>query len=117
MEAEISFSTTLRLILRSSHNPFLGPRPALQIPLSLHRIHEILRRPNLSVCFILEDEIMREIREPEDEEESGEVERAILLAESVEKKIARKKLEQFTYFMAAIISSFRITFMAIVIVY
>ncbi|KAL1564256.1 beta-carotene 3-hydroxylase [Salvia divinorum] len=77
MAAEISFSTTPQSILSSRHNAFLGPRPALQIPPSLHKIHGILRRLNLTVCFVLEDEKLRGTREPEDEEESGEVERAI----------------------------------------
>ncbi|KAG6426535.1 hypothetical protein SASPL_110760 [Salvia splendens] len=112
MAAGISFSTTPRPILRSRHSP----RPALQIPPPLHRIHGILRRPNLTVCFVLEDEKLREIRELEDE--SGGVERAILLAESVAEKVAeklaRKKSERFTYLMAAVMSSFGITSMAIV---
>ncbi|KAG6429489.1 hypothetical protein SASPL_107540 [Salvia splendens] len=115
MAAGISFSATSRPILRSRHSPFLGPRPALQIPPSLHRIHGIFRRPNLTVCFVLEDEKLRGSLEPEDE--SGGVEMAILLAESVAEKVAEKKSERFTYLMAAVMSSFGITSMAIVAVY
>ena len=78
-----------------------------------------MRRPNLTLCFVLEDEKLRGIREAEDE--SGGVERAILLAESVAEKVAekvaRKKSERFTYLMAAVMSSFGITSMAIVAVY
>lgn len=62
---------------------------------------------------------MRGTREPEDE--SGGVERAILLAETVADKVAdklaRKKSERFTYLMAAVMSSLGITSMAIVAVY
>ncbi|KAL1550723.1 Phospholipase A2 crotoxin acid subunit CA [Salvia divinorum] len=122
MAAGISFSTTPGPILRSRHSPFLGPRPTLQIPPSLHRIHGSLRRPSLTVCFVLEDEKLRGVREPEDEEEeSGGVKRAILLAESVAEKVAakvaRKKSERFTYLMAAVMSSFGITSMAVAAVY
>lgn len=73
---------------------------------------------------MLEDEKLRAIQEPEEEraeEESGGVGRAISLAESVAEKVAekvaRKKSKRFTYLVAAVMSSFGITSMAIMAVY
>lgn len=57
----------------------------------------------------------------ESEKESNEVGRAISLAESVAEKVAekmaRKKSERFTYLVAAVMSSFGITSMAVMAVY
>ncbi|XP_047973138.1 beta-carotene hydroxylase 2, chloroplastic-like [Salvia hispanica] len=118
MAARISVAAAPRATLR--HGPFLGPKPK---PIaSLHWISRSersrRRRPNLTVCFVLEDEKLRAIDEPEAEEEaSGGVGRAISLAEKVAEKMARKKSERFTYLVAAVMSSFGITSMAVMAVY
>lgn len=77
----------------------------------------------MTVCFVLEDEKLRGIQESEEEteEESGGVGRAISLAESVAEKVAekmaRKKSERLSYLVAAVMSSFGVTSMAIMAVY
>lgn len=125
MAAGISVATTPGAVLRA---PFLGPKPAaraLRFSPSLHRVEAILRlgrrSPNLTVCFVLGDEKLSGIQESEEEEESGGVERAISLAESVAEKVAekmaRKKSERFSYLVAAVMSSFGVTSMAIMAVY
>lgn len=71
------------------------------------------------MCFVLEDEKVMSIEESE--EESNGVGRALSLAESVAEKVAekmaRKKSERFTYLVAAVMSSFGITSMAVMAVY
>ncbi|KAG6422564.1 hypothetical protein SASPL_119141 [Salvia splendens] len=119
MAARISFATAPRATLR--HAPFLGPKPAAIASLHWISRSERRRRPNLTVCFVLEDEKLRAINGPEAEEASGGVGRAISLAESVAEKVAekmaRKKSERFTYLVAAVMSSFGITSMAVMAVY
>ncbi|KAH6809669.1 beta-hydroxylase 1 [Perilla frutescens var. frutescens] len=102
-------------ILHLKHSPFLGPKPT-----QLKRFHGVLRSgrrmPNLTVCFVLKDEKLTER-----EEESNGVERAITLAESVAEKVAekmaRKRSERLSYLVAAVMSSFGITSMAVMAVY
>ncbi|KAH6770904.1 beta-hydroxylase 1 [Perilla frutescens var. hirtella] len=102
-------------ILHLKHSPFLGPKPT-----QLQRFHGVLRSgrrmPNLTVCFVLKDEKLTER-----EEESNGVERAISLAESVAEKVAekmaRKRSERLSYLVAAVMSSFGITSMAVMAVY
>ncbi|KAL1565539.1 Phospholipase A2 crotoxin acid subunit CA [Salvia divinorum] len=118
MAARISVATAPRA-------PFLGPKPgaALRTIASVRWISrpERRKRPNLTVCFVLEDEKLRAVNEPEAEEDGGGVGRAISLAESVAErvaqKMARKKSERFTYLVAAVMSSFGITSMAVMAVY
>lgn len=129
MAAGISVATAPGTVLRSSYSPFLGPKPvarALRISPSLQSVGGILRlgrrrSPNLTVCFVLEDEKLRGIQESEEGEASGGVGRAISLAESVAEKVAekmaRKKSERLSYLVAAVMSSFGVTSMAIMAVY
>lgn len=124
MAAGISSSTSPGAILHLKHSPFLGPRPASLVTVTrTHNLQRVLRsgrrRPNLTVCFVLEDEKVMSIEESE--EESNGVGRALSLAESVAEKVAekmaRKKSERFTYLVAAVMSSFGITSMAVMAVY
>ncbi|CAA0826401.1 Beta-carotene 3-hydroxylase 1- chloroplastic [Striga hermonthica] len=69
------------------------------------------RGPNLTVCFVLETE-----KSAHSEEEGGGAIEASA-ASAVAEKMARKKSERFTYLVAAVMSSFGITSMAVMAVY
>ncbi|XP_027159383.1 beta-carotene hydroxylase 2, chloroplastic-like isoform X1 [Coffea eugenioides] len=77
------------------------------------------RKPRLTVCFVLEDEELK-AQLVTSEEEAREREKAtakwISDARTAE-KLARKRSERFTYLVAAVMSSFGITSMAVLAVY
>lgn len=68
---------------------------------------------------MLEDEKLTQLGSVDLEEESGEESngKAISVAVSVAEKVARKKSERFAYLVAAVMSSFGITSMAVMAVY
>ncbi|CAA2962052.1 beta-carotene hydroxylase 2, chloroplastic-like [Olea europaea subsp. europaea] len=101
------------------HSPFLGPKPTKFFSPSIHSFDQILRskkRNNLTVCFVLEDKKFDAIRELERNPTVEEIERGLSAARLAE-KLAKKKSERFTYLVAAVMSSFGITSMAIMAVY
>lgn len=114
--ARISFSSTSRTIY-FRHSPFLGPkptsttRPVYPVSPNLGPILKSRRKPSFTVCFVLEDEKLKNefVIEKKIEEKIS----ATRLAE----KLARKKSERFTYLVAAVLSSFGITSMAVMAVY
>lgn len=77
----------------------------------------------LSVCFAVEENESPVAAAEEAEESSRELERKIIESFTVaggnraEERMARKKTERFTYLVAAVMSSFGITSMAVFAVY
>ncbi|XP_027103698.1 beta-carotene hydroxylase 2, chloroplastic isoform X1 [Coffea arabica] len=77
------------------------------------------RKPRLTVCFVLEDEELK-AQLVTSEEEAREREKAMAKRISdarTAEKLARKRSERFTYLVAAVMSSFGITSMAVLAVY
>lgn len=122
--ARISFSPTSRTIY-FRHSPFLGPKPISTTPYVPHispfspNLDSILRsrrKPSFTVCFVLQDEKLK----PQFEVEAEDIEKKIeeqISASRLAEKLARKKSERFTYLVAAVMSSFGITSMAVMAVY
>lgn len=119
MAAGIYIATPSRTVVHFKHSPLLGPKPsslaapALRLSHSLGKFPGISRKkPNLTVCFVLEDEKLRRLGE-----ESGEESSRKEIATAVAEKVARKRSERFTYLIAAVMSSFGITSMSVMAVY
>ncbi|XP_049369546.1 beta-carotene hydroxylase 2, chloroplastic isoform X2 [Solanum verrucosum] len=122
--ARISASSTSGTIF-FRHTPFLGPKPTSTTshvsPISpfspnLGPILRSRRKPSFTVCFVLEDEKLK----PQFEDEAEDFEKKIeeqISATRLSEKLARKKSERFTYLVAAVMSSFGITSMAVMAVY
>ncbi|KAL3652408.1 Phospholipase A2 crotoxin acid subunit CA [Castilleja foliolosa] len=124
MAAGISFAAT-RTIVHLRYGPFLGPKPnsaassppALRVSGFIRKCHGIsrpmTRKPNLTVCFLPESEKLTRLGEKSGEEGA----RAEITAARLAEKVARRKSERSTYLVAAVISTFGITFMAVMAVY
>nr|ATL77042.1 beta-carotene hydroxylase [Phellodendron amurense] len=101
----------------SSSSPLLTTKPtSLFAPLSTHSYSNGKNRRKMTsftVCFVLEDKKQSTQIENFTEESSLQISTAARVAE----KLARKKNERFTYLVAAVMSSFGITSMAIMAVY
>ncbi|XP_049412075.1 beta-carotene hydroxylase 2, chloroplastic isoform X2 [Solanum stenotomum] len=122
--ARISASSTSGTIY-FRHTPFLGPKPTSTTshvsPISpfspnLGPILRSRRKPSFTVCFVLEDEKLK----PQFEDEAEGFEKKIeeqISATRLAEKLSRKKSERFTYLVAAVMSSFGITSMAVMAVY
>ncbi|KAL0452466.1 UNVERIFIED_CONTAM: Beta-carotene hydroxylase 2, chloroplastic [Sesamum latifolium] len=130
MAAGIYIATPSRTVVHLKHSPLLGPKPispALRLSHSLQKFHGILglkrKKPNLTVCFVLEDEKLTPLGSRDLGEESGEessrkeIATAVAVAAGVAEKVARKRSERFTYLVAAVMSSFGITSMSVMAVY
>ncbi|CAA2991770.1 beta-carotene hydroxylase 2, chloroplastic-like [Olea europaea subsp. europaea] len=119
MAAGISVAgCSLRTIL-FKHNPILGPKPTKLFSPSIQNLDKILSckwKNNLTVCFVLEDEKLESSGELERNPTAEEIERELSAARLAE-KFAKKKSERFTYLVAAVMSSFGITSMAVIAVY
>ncbi|MCE0480756.1 Phospholipase A2 crotoxin acid subunit CA [Datura stramonium] len=119
--ARISFSSTSRTIY-FHHSPFLGPKPTSTTPTVFPispnggAILRCRRKPSFTVCFVLEDEKLKTQFEGGAEDIENKIEEQISATRLAE-KLARKKSERFTYLVAAIMSSFGITSMAVMAVY
>ncbi|KAK4487231.1 hypothetical protein RD792_006551 [Penstemon davidsonii] len=119
-------TTTSRTTVHFNHNPFLIPKPTssisstLLLSPSVKKFHGVLRyrrkKPNLTVCFVLEDEKLISVTQLE-KEIGEERERRNSAAARLAEKVARKKSERFTYLVAAVMSTFGITSMAVLAVY
>ncbi|KAL0358929.1 UNVERIFIED_CONTAM: hypothetical protein Sangu_0742300 [Sesamum angustifolium] len=79
MAAGIYIATPSRTVVHLKHSPLLGPKPTslaaptLRLPHSLQKFQGIKRRkPNLTVCFVLEDEKLTRLGSRDLGEESGE---------------------------------------------
>ncbi|KAF3668875.1 Beta-carotene hydroxylase 1, chloroplastic [Capsicum annuum] len=122
--ARISFSSTSRTSYYR-HSPFLGPKPTPTTPSvypitpfspNLGSILRCRRRPSFTVCFVLEDDKFKTQFEAGEEDIEMKIEEQISATRLAE-KLARKKSERFTYLIAAVMSSFGITSMAVMAVY
>ncbi|CAM8903419.1 hypothetical protein QQ045_010787 [Rhodiola kirilowii] len=130
----ISVATSSSQTLRFARSELLirHPKPAILVspaslllpPIRTHasvsNVHRRRRRKSIAVCFVLE--------EADVQSSSGSDREELRLAESMDEserisalrvteKRARKKSERFTYLVAAVMSSFGITSMAIMAVY
>ncbi|KAJ9164221.1 hypothetical protein P3X46_023823 [Hevea brasiliensis] len=110
---------SFRRIHASNVFPKPIPPSLFSIP-SAARYHSLfdggLRKTNFAVCFVLEDtkqSVQIENRTPE---QSEEVNYQIMTPRAAE-RLARKRSERFTYLVAAVMSSFGITSMAIMACY
>ncbi|KAI3757665.1 hypothetical protein L6452_05208 [Arctium lappa] len=131
MAASIAVASSSRSF-RLDRMPFLGQKPAStisQFPSSFRNFDPLSvrsrRTPTLTLCFVAGDhnfettQIVENNRPVEDSD--GEKTIPVILTSSsnrvVEEKMARKKSERFTYLVAAIMSTFGITSMAVMAVY
>lgn len=78
--------------------------------------HGGLRKTNVAVCFVLEDTKQSVQIDNLQSDQSEEVNYQILTPRAAE-RLARKKSEMFTYLVAAMMSSFGITSMAVMACY
>ncbi|CAL5367356.1 unnamed protein product [Camellia sinensis] len=111
---------------RLGRNPFLCPKPNSVITptylfsLPIRRFDTMLRsgrKTTTTVCFVVEDKKLNtQVETNEEEGEHEEIEKQISAARLAE-KLARKSSERFTYLVAAVMSSFGITSMAVFAVY
>ncbi|XP_071934160.1 beta-carotene hydroxylase 2, chloroplastic isoform X2 [Coffea arabica] len=106
-------------------NSFLTRKPTYLVADSLtfsplaQQFSTTRRKPRLTVCFVLEDEELK-AQLVTSEEEAREREKAMAKRISdarTAEKLARKRSERFTYLVAAVMSSFGITSMAVLAVY
>ncbi|OMP03964.1 Fatty acid hydroxylase [Corchorus olitorius] len=100
----------------------LAPKPTpLFHPLVQRPTHGVLRRKaKFTVCFVLEEKKkdVPQIVNLVDEESKEDVrDSQIIIPARVAEKLARKRSERFTYLVAAVMSSFGITSMAVMAVY
>ncbi|XVE64278.1 hypothetical protein DITRI_Ditri07aG0088100 [Diplodiscus trichospermus] len=105
--------------LSSHHMP--KPTPIFHPLLHLQKItsYRVRRKTSFAVCFVLEEQKQSTPRIVNIVEEGSEdvVDRQILIPARVAEKLARKRSERFTYLVAAVMSSFGITSMAVMAVY
>ncbi|XP_039044655.1 beta-carotene 3-hydroxylase 2, chloroplastic-like isoform X2 [Hibiscus syriacus] len=109
---------TSRSLLFSHHRP--NPAPVFNPLIHHQKIRYGARRKTslLSVCFVLEENKLGEPRVVEEaSEDAGNIDPRILIPSHVAEKLARKRSERFTYLVAAVMSSFGITSMAVMAVY
>ncbi|XP_051121701.1 beta-carotene hydroxylase 2, chloroplastic [Andrographis paniculata] len=129
MAAGTSIVATSRAVLHFKHRPLLCPKrnsiaaPELRIFHPFQKLNGVLRldrsRPNLTVCFVVENEELTASASVEEEGNGGERigESRPVVTAAVAERMARKKSERFTYLVAAVMSSFGITSMAVLAVY
>ncbi|KAK6135261.1 hypothetical protein DH2020_031004 [Rehmannia glutinosa] len=127
MADRISVATTSRTFFRFKDMSFPTSlvRPTLMLSPSVLKFQRILRckrkKPNLTVCLVLEDGKLSsgtQLGIEDSEKEIGEeCEKQISTAARVAERVARKRSERFTYLVAAVLSSFGVTSMAIMAVY
>uniref|UniRef100_A0A7N0RB99 beta-carotene 3-hydroxylase n=1 Tax=Kalanchoe fedtschenkoi TaxID=63787 RepID=A0A7N0RB99_KALFE len=93
------------------------PKPAILLspPTPPHStsISRVLRRKSIAVCFVLDDAD----RQSSSRDGDGNQLRLAAEQQRISDKRARKKSERFTYLVAAVMSSFGITSMAVMAVY
>ncbi|XP_022872860.1 beta-carotene hydroxylase 2, chloroplastic-like [Olea europaea var. sylvestris] len=119
MAAGISVAGCSSRTILFKHNPILGLKPTKLFSPSIQNLDKILSckwKNNLTVCFVLEDEKLESSGELERNPIAEEIERELSAARLAE-KFAKKKSERFTYLVAAVMSSFGITSMAVIAVY
>ena len=121
MAAGISAAIThkpFRSFLSSHHTP--KPTPVFHPLLHFQKTsYGARRRTNFAVCFVLEEQKQSapQIVNLVEEESEDVRDPQILIPARVAEKLARKRSERFTYLVAAVMSSFGITSMAVMAVY
>lgn len=130
MAARIAVASASRSF-RLGRHPFLGPKsisgvaPILLFSPSIRKLDSVLIRlrrktSNSTLCFVVEGDQISELKteSPVEEEERSEgIEKQVSGGGRAEGRMARKKSERFTYLVAAVMSSFGITSMAVFAVY
>nr|ACN86365.1 beta-carotene hydroxylase [Diospyros kaki]ACT52160.1 beta-carotene hydroxylase [Diospyros kaki] len=129
MPAGISIAASgPRSFILTRKYPLLGPGPesTISTPTCLFSLPArpfgaVLRsgsRTAKTVCFVVKEEELAAQLEAGDQDETSGVETdKRISAARVEEKLARKRSERFTYLVAAVMSSFGITSMAVLAVY
>uniref|UniRef100_A0A2P2K3S4 beta-carotene 3-hydroxylase n=1 Tax=Rhizophora mucronata TaxID=61149 RepID=A0A2P2K3S4_RHIMU len=125
MEAELSAASVSKsfLYVPVASHALAKPTAASLLPfrcsIRYHRLfHGARRKFNIAVCFVVEDQkqsASSQIDGPE-EEASDDLNNQILTPRAAE-RLARKRSERFTYLVAAVMSTFGITSMAVMSVY
>nr|XP_043615242.1 beta-carotene hydroxylase 2, chloroplastic-like [Erigeron canadensis] len=122
MAAAISVPCSSRSF-RMGRMPFLGQKPTSKFPSSVRKFDpfgiRLGRISSLTVCFVAGDKKM-DTRPVEMDSSTNPVADSEVVTNSnrvVEEKMARKKSERLTYLVAAIMSTFGITSLAIMAVY
>ncbi|GLU24311.1 hypothetical protein SLE2022_402550 [Rubroshorea leprosula] len=119
MAAGLSFAINAKPI-RWFHAPHLITKPVgLLSPFPHHRnVLRTQKNSRFAVCFVVEEKKQNPQIETIPEEGSDGIKDAqILMPPHVAEKLARKRSERITYLVAAVMSSFGITSMAIMAVY
>ncbi|KAF5732385.1 beta-carotene hydroxylase [Tripterygium wilfordii] len=81
--------------------------------------NNISKRPSLAICFVVDDKKQSDTQIETQNEKEKNLEHSVaqILTPRVAERLARKKSERFTYLVAAVMSSFGITSMAVMAVY
>ncbi|KAL1206748.1 Beta-carotene 3-hydroxylase 2 [Cardamine amara subsp. amara] len=113
--------SSITVTLKPLNNSFSSSNTRLNHPISTAvfppslRFNGFKRRKILTVCFVVEE---RKQNSPMDDKPESTTSSSEFLATSrLLKKAEKKKLERFTYLIAAVMSSFGITSMAVMAVY
>ncbi|KAG7612751.1 Fatty acid hydroxylase [Arabidopsis suecica] len=110
-----TIAVTLKPLNRSSFSAN-HPISTAVFPPSL-RFNGFRRRKILTVCFVVEERKQSSPMDDDNKPESTTSSSEILMTSRLLKKAEKKKSERFTYLIAAVMSSFGITSMAIMAVY
>ncbi|GJS37352.1 hypothetical protein Tco_0535734 [Tanacetum coccineum] len=128
MAAAIAVPCSSRSLFKLTRMP-LGKKPISHFPSLVRNFDPLIRYrrmpPSLTVCFVAGDKKVDTTHDSKNSTSSGEVEGDVVpvirISNSsnsvVEEKMKRKKSEKFTYLVAAIMSTFGITSMAVMAVY
>ncbi|KAI4351655.1 hypothetical protein L6164_005991 [Bauhinia variegata] len=124
MAAGISTAITLKpfRVFQSCSEPLTKPAPTLLFNFNPLRCfpHSTIRRTrrmtSLTVCVLMKDPKQSTQIETSPEEAPNQVDSQVISARLAE-KLARKRSERFAYLVAAVMSSFGITSMAVMAVY
>nr|AMJ39484.1 beta-carotene hydroxylase [Bixa orellana] len=106
---------------RSFYAPHViaNPTPLFSpLPRNQRAIYRTLKKTTLTICFVLEEQKQRaQIENLSEEGSDGITDAQISVSNRLAEKLARKKSERLTYLVAAVMSSFGITSMAVLAVY
>ncbi|CAH9111215.1 unnamed protein product [Cuscuta europaea] len=100
----------------SASSPTILLLPSSRRRFQSSSIRSTRRKPVLTVCFVLKDEKVDSEFEIRAQEIGRVIEKQISVSR-MEEKLERKKLERLTYLVAAVMSSFGVTSLAVLAVY
>ncbi|KAF5731165.1 beta-carotene hydroxylase [Tripterygium wilfordii] len=111
----LRFLPLTHLASKPNFTPFFSPSIRFRNKI----FNKISKRPSLAICFVVEDKKqgVPQIEAQNEKEENSEHSIPQILTPRVAERLARKESERFTYLVAAVMSSFGITSMAVMAVY